>query len=92
MKGDRPVEVVSVVLCGDGKQTVIERRHTMEVTVLLLPLHVHLPQFVRPEVQAGRRHGPLKQAATTTTHTPRHSTPRDGKLDILAIEKNKWHY
>ena len=75
MKGDRPVEVVSVELCGGGEQAVVEGRHAVEVSVLLLPLQVHLPQFVRPEVQASRCHGPLKQAATTHTHTPCHSTP-----------------
>ncbi len=60
------VEVVAVEVSGDRDDTVVQCGHVDEVPGLdHLPLNVHLPQLVRPEVRAGRRDSPLKHPART---------------------------
>jgi hypothetical protein len=56
---DLLVKMVAVQLGGNPDQSVIQTKHSFQVSFALLPSNVRVPQFVRPEVCASCCYGSL---------------------------------
>jgi hypothetical protein len=55
--------MMTIKLCGDPEQSVIECCHSPQIP-FLLPIHEVIPQFIRPEVRPRSSDSPLVQSET----------------------------